>query len=141
MGGITCFQCKENFWVSDETEAVLRRSSQTFYCPFGHKQAFRQGPTEADKLRDERNRLKQNAARLEDEIRRQRERCETAERSAAAYKGVATRTRNRVKNGVCPCCNRTFQNLAAHMANKHPTFGGGDDVERACEGHTGEATS
>lgn len=28
--------------------------------------------------------------------------------------------RNRVKNGVCPCCNRTFQNLLKHMRTKHP---------------------
>jgi hypothetical protein len=27
-----------------------------------------------------------------------------------------------VANGVCPCCNRTFQNLARHMAGKHPDY-------------------
>lgn len=26
----------------------------------------------------------------------------------------------RVDRGVCPCCNRSFQNLARHMATKHP---------------------
>jgi hypothetical protein len=23
---------------------------------------------------------------------------------------------------VCPCCNRSFQNLRRHMATKHPEF-------------------
>lgn len=45
---------------------------------------------------------------------------EAVKRSAAAYKGAATRLKNRAKAGVCPCCNRTFQNLARHMASQHP---------------------
>jgi hypothetical protein len=45
-----------------------------------------------------------------------------AERSASAYKGQATRIRNRVGAGVCPCCTRTFANLARHMAGQHPDF-------------------
>lgn len=28
--------------------------------------------------------------------------------------------------GVCPCCNRTFKNLARHMAGQHPGFTEGD---------------
>ncbi|WP_165394478.1 helix-turn-helix domain-containing protein [Pseudoxanthomonas winnipegensis] len=31
--------------------------------------------------------------------------------------------RQRVMNGVCPCCNRTFENLRRHMHDKHPEFG------------------
>jgi hypothetical protein len=33
-------------------------------------------------------------------------------------------SKERVSAGVCPCCTRTFQNLAQHMANQHPDFGG-----------------
>ncbi len=38
-------------------------------------------------------------------------------------KQIATahrKMRTRVMNGVCPCCNRTFQNLMAHMKTEHP---------------------
>lgn len=28
----------------------------------------------------------------------------------------------RVKNGVCPCCNRSFTNLRRHMATKHKDY-------------------
>jgi hypothetical protein len=45
-----------------------------------------------------------------------------AEHSARAYKGQATRLRNRAKAGVCPCCKRTVSQLARHMASKHPDF-------------------
>ena len=37
-------------------------------------------------------------------------------------RGVATRMKNRIKVGVCPCCNRTFQDLAKHMASQHKDF-------------------
>lgn len=122
MSWINCPQCQVRFGLAEATEAVLRQSSQDFYCPFGHKQHFPQGLTEAEKLRRERDALRQDKARLHDEIAHQQNRRRAAERSAAGYKGAATRIRNRVRNGVCPCCNRTFQNLAAHMANQHPGF-------------------
>lgn len=32
------------------------------------------------------------------------------------------RLRKRASAGVCPCCNRTFSQLARHMQTKHPTF-------------------
>lgn len=124
-----CPKCKEPFAISSELERVLRRSLQTFHCPHGHPMVFSQGPSEEDMLRQERDRLKQDAARKDDEIRlwqntanRQREEREAAERSARAYKGQATRLKNRAKAGVCPCCNRTFQNLKRHMDNQHPNF-------------------
>jgi hypothetical protein len=42
--------------------------------------------------------------------------------SANAYKGHLGRVKKRVANGVCPCCMRTFQNLARHMTTKHPDY-------------------
>lgn len=47
--------------------------------------------------------------------------------SLRATKGVVTRQKKklgRVTNGVCPCCNRSFKDLARHMASKHPNSGG-----------------
>lgn len=70
-------------------------AGHTVYCPHGHKNTWRE--TEADKLRRERDRLKQWQARLEDEARIEREAREAAERSAAAHKGQATRLRKRAK--------------------------------------------
>lgn len=39
-----------------------------------------------------------------------------------AQKGQNTRLKNRIAAGVCPCCNRSFQNVARHMAGQHPDF-------------------
>lgn len=43
-------------------------------------------------------------------------------KSRDGMKGALVKVQVRVKNGVCPCCTRSFTNLAAHMATKHPTF-------------------
>jgi NAD-dependent SIR2 family protein deacetylase len=85
-----------------------------FHCCFGHPQHF-SGPSEAEKLKKQ----------LESERETTewwRQKADQRERSAKAYKGQVTRLKNRVKNGVCPCCHRTFQNLQRHMHTKHPDY-------------------
>ena len=122
MGWLSCSRCKEQFGLTDEVENQLRRSSASFHCPWGHLQHFPQGETEEQKLRRERDSLKQQAARLHDRIREEAARADKERHRANGYKGHATRISRRVKAGVCICCNRQFQDLQRHMATKHPTF-------------------
>lgn len=121
---ITCYRCKVVFGLNDEYYRVAKQAGpkMSWHCPNGHSQVFLEGPTEADKLRKELETQRQQNAMWQEEYDAQRQRAEAAERSAAAYKGVTTRLKNRVGRGVCPCCNRTFANLARHMAGQHPTF-------------------
>jgi hypothetical protein len=71
-----------------------------------------------------------------DEARSEREIAERERRRANGYKGHATRITKRAKAGVCPCCNRTFKQLAAHMASQHPTFTPMELEDRPAEGAT-----
>ena len=128
-----CIRCKEPFMLHPETDAALQRSGHTFHCPWGHPQVYAQGPTEAEKLRQQLaeaekrvQTAKQNEAYYEDRLRAETTQREYAQNQARAYKGVATRVKNRVGKGVCPCCNRTFANLHRHMAGQHPTFAADD---------------
>jgi hypothetical protein len=98
----------------------MKRSQGPVHCIYGHAGWFTEGETENDRIRRERDRLKQDAARLQESINYQRERAEAAERRTVALKGVATRLKNRAAKGVCPCCNRSFENLRRHMHTKHP---------------------
>lgn len=118
---VTCCKCKMDFWMADSFhDTMLRlREAGTFYCPAGHGQSYVAGKTEAEKAREEADRQRrlaeraiQRAAMLEDDL-------VAARRSAAAYKGRATRMTNRAKAGICPCCNRHFVNLERHMSAKH----------------------
>jgi len=90
------------------------KAQTNIYCPLGHVWHFA-GTSEAEKLR----------AQLESERRRAqatRDLLAAEERSHAATRGHLTRTKKRVAHGVCPCCNRTFKQLAAHMKNKHAEY-------------------
>jgi hypothetical protein len=120
----TCCNCKCSFAIPSELyqSALAYREKLSFYCPYGHSQYFITGETEEAKLRRERNRLRQQIAEKDDTIREWIGRKETVERQLTATKGVVTRIKNRVGRGVCPCCNRTFENLQRHMRGKHPTY-------------------
>lgn len=113
----TCCNCGVRFAMTKEFKAQRlenRGPNNSFYCPNGHKQHY-VGKSEADMLR-ERNK------RLDRMWNSERERREAAERRAAAARGQVTKIKKRVGKGVCPCCNRSFQNLHRHMTTEHPTF-------------------
>ena len=62
--------------------------------------------------------------------RAERDLREATERSLVAQRGATTRARRQrdkarqsAANGQCPCCGRTFADLARHMAAKHPEHG------------------
>ena len=98
-----------------------RDNHQTFYCYNGHTQYF---PHESDeeKLKKSLANAKKRLEWAEQGAKLARQREDKAKRQTAAYKGIVTKTKKRVKHGVCPCCNRTFANMARHMKTKHPRY-------------------
>jgi len=109
-----CFNCGVPFCITTELQERRLRDHKTFYCPNGHGQVYT-GETKAQKLA-------RKVARLESEMDQKNARIERIERSRSAMKGQVTKIKNRVAAGVCPCCNRTFQNLARHMKGQHPQY-------------------
>jgi hypothetical protein len=89
-------------------------------CPNGHTRIYSESA--ADKMSRERDRALQQIAQRDDEIAYIKKQRDLADRRVSAAKGQITRIKKRAANGVCPCCNRTFADLARHMAGKHPGF-------------------
>lgn len=86
-------------------------------CPLGHTWHYT-GDDIEERLRRELEQERDRTARL-------RANLDQSEASLRTTKGHVTRKKKqleRVKNGVCPCCGRTFQNLGRHMQTKHPEF-------------------
>lgn len=118
-----CYKCKSEMWLPTALYDAAKHSHKIgFFCPYGHEQVFREGESEEDKLRRERDRLKQDVAYYEDSLREARAAEKEAQKLAATRKGQVTKLRKRTGAGVCPCCNRTISQLARHMQSKHPTF-------------------
>jgi len=113
-----CANCGVVFAITEEMEDRRRNDHQTLYCPNGHSLSF-QGASEAEKKAKVE---KERADRLRALLLAEQDQSRAAQREAATAKASEVRLRWRVGNGVCPCCQRTFPALAAHVATKHPEF-------------------
>lgn len=109
-----CCSCGVIFGIPSDLHKVLQSDPEKwFYCPSGHKQHYSKSTEQ--KLREQLEAEKNKTARRETEI--------------IQLQGQLTKTgrklrkiEKRVAHGVCPCCNRTFQDLQNHMKTKHPEF-------------------
>ncbi|MGP1254905.1 MAG: hypothetical protein ACTS10_10860 [Kiloniellales bacterium] len=124
----TCCKCQSEFAMplSLYRAARARRGPNgiQFYCPHGHGQHYVEGESEQEKLRRQLERARQREAWHEDRVRAANERANHEAHRAAAFKGQVTKLRKRAGAGLCPCCNRHFDNLERHMASKHPEVKG-----------------
>ena len=125
---ISCWSCGIQYAVPGHFDRTRRVDGAGFYCPNGHSAAYHE--TTVQKLEKQLARKQEllDAERRDNEHQKQM-RAQLNKRLSAT-KGIVTRIRNRVGNGVCPCCNRSFVNLRRHMDTKHPAWksatGGGE---------------
>lgn len=121
---ITCYKCGIPFGIPDYQHTRLLNNHEGFFCPNGHEQFFN-GKTEAQKLKEQLEQKEKLLLEKERKIGLQMMKISTAEAERDHEKRRVTRLRRkllRVHNGVCPCCQRTFQNLWRHMVGQHPEF-------------------
>lgn len=116
-----CYTCGIVFGMPDSLKTRLLRTHETFYCPAGHGQHYT-GPSDVEKLKKQLEAAEQQIGTLTARARHEQDQREAAERNERAAKRELNRTKKRVSNGVCPCCNRTFVNLQRHMAGRHPDY-------------------
>jgi hypothetical protein len=111
---VTCGECGITFGLDSAYRAERRRDHRGFYCPNGHSRYY---PAKSE-LELERDRTAMLRARLD----QAKADAEHTERRRRGEKAAKTRLQRRVAAGVCPCCQRTFSNLAAHIAGQHPDW-------------------
>lgn len=116
----TCPQCGIRHGLPQHLYKRLQENGNEFFCPNGHSIVFK--ASRADDLERKLVAERARSDRLKADADYERRQRKSIERSRNALKGQVTKVKNRVGNGVCPCCNRTFQNLLAHMKTQHPTF-------------------
>lgn len=117
---IDCANCGTVFAVQSSLLRRFRENGRSFYCPNGHVNAYTETDlTRARKERDEARRRAETAERMA-AAAREREQAEL--RSHAATKGRLTKLKHSVDAGECPCCHKTFPELAAHMTLQHPEW-------------------
>lgn len=110
---VVCGTCGIPYAVPADWIKQRRSESGDIHCPNGCRRTWSE--SDADRLR------KQLEAR-ERELREAK--CDALNKQHALElerqaKAQLERKLHRVSKGVCPCCKRSFQNLARHMATKH----------------------
>lgn len=111
---IECADCHMDFGTTPQFQSDRRDDHRTFYCPAGHHNHYPQQSTE--------ERLRRELAAAEGKAASERAKAKTAENRRRAAKGQLTKAKKRIVNGVCPCCNRHFENVERHMTSKHPDY-------------------
>jgi hypothetical protein len=118
----TCCNCGIQFAMPADFQARRRDDHEWFYCPRGHKQHYT-GETETARLRRELQAVRAEAERtqayLNSRICAEKSAANGAAIRAGKAKAKLARTLERIGAGVCPHCQRTFKQLAAHMKCKH----------------------
>lgn len=124
-----CPDCGITYAVPDRWLKEKQDTNGAFWCPNGCERHFC-GETASAKAKrlerelrqtsDDRDWFKRRTDELANEAEHERNR-------AKGYKGQLTKVKKRISNGVCPCCNRFFENLHRHMATKHPDYAAQED--------------
>lgn len=122
MVEMECMHCQSPFAMSHVKYDRCMESGEKFFCPNGHESHF--GENKNARLKKQVAQLESDRDYERDRANRHAARADTTEFRRRAQVGVTTRLKNRIAKGVCPCCNRTFADLARHMKTKHPKYPG-----------------
>lgn len=116
---VRCYMCSVPFGITNDIyRRVVTDAKGSVYCPACGKETCWLESEDQKKIKELQRKLEWEASNAA----RQRALRDSAEASLAATKGVVTRLKRRVSAGTCPCCKRTFKQLARHMKQKHPDF-------------------
>lgn len=111
---IHCIICGVYFGIEEEHRKRLLETKENFYCPGGHTQHYI-SKTRVEQLQEELNAKSSELTRARTETLALKMKCESVEKEFIRH-------RRRASAGTCPCCQRTFSNMARHMKTKHPEF-------------------
>lgn len=122
LTSINCGECGGTYAINERFRQQKHDNGGGWNCPYCKCSWGYFGKTEAQKLKEQLAEEQRRRVFAQENAAAERAAREQTERRLSATKGAKTRIVNRIKNGVCPCCNRTFINLGQHMANQHPDF-------------------
>ena len=111
---VHCYKCGIAFGMQKEfNERCHNDSDISFYCPKGHSQIYTSNKVA---------KLKSEVEHMEARLNSKDKTIRSLEYQRRAQKANTTKLKNRIKNGICPCCKRSFSNLKRHMEGKHPEY-------------------
>lgn len=118
-----CGGCSTPFYMPTDLMNRLIKEHGTFYCPKGCCRNYC-GETDETKLMKQLAEEQQKRIRETNALRQEILLKEMDVKNEKKKNVKVKRDLNRLKKGVCPCCNRSFANLHNHLVNEHPHYTG-----------------
>lgn len=115
-------KCGGVYAIQDRHYENCRQNGLSWSCPYCKTGWGFFGNSENSRLKRELEQARSSIAFARAAHDQTRAALRDTEHSLRAQKAAKTRIKNRIAHGVCPCCNRTFKDLAAHMNTKHPNY-------------------
>ena len=112
---ITTVCCGGTFAVPETALKNWENTHNDWTCPFCGTGQYFAGESDKERLKRELESERNCNKVLRDNLEFER-------RCVAAHKAAKTKLKKRISSGVCPCCDRTFKQLARHMKDKHPDY-------------------
>lgn len=128
---LKCGKCHVIFAITEQHYDDLQDHGGTFCCPNGHPRHFIE--SEVQRLTKERDRFRRERDVRDGWYRSEQADHARTKRERDGHKGHVTRIKRRISHGVCPCCMRTFKQLARHMKSQHPGYVDEPDVPAEVE--------
>lgn len=129
MTTIICYKCGVPFAMPERLRKHFKDSCEVFHCPNGHGQCYRCSTEQQlkNQIERERQEAERNVQRLQTSIEyrdksigRLKKEVNSERGRANFHAGKRKIIEARIAHGVCPHCNRIFEDLAKHMECKHP---------------------
>jgi len=114
----SCCKCGVPFAMTRDFYEARRRDGGSFHCPVGHAQHYTE--TTESRLRKQLDAAERSAKWKQEDLEHTRTQLKHEQWKTRAERAAKTKLKRRVIAGACPCCQRTFANVAEHMRTMHP---------------------
>ncbi len=125
LSTMNCGECGGTYAINERYRQQKYDKGEGWTCPYCKCNWGYYEDSEVKRLEKQLATAKNETYRIRKQKEWAEQEAKNQKNTARAFKASATRAKNklsRTKAGVCPCCNRTFKQLAAHMKNKHPAW-------------------
>jgi hypothetical protein len=113
--------CGGIFAICEAYRAQRQKYGGHWWCPYcGNQRVYRK--TDIQRLQEQLEAEQRRAIQERQQHDQTKADLRETESRRRAEKAAKTRIKNRMAKGVCPCCNRYFADLHAHMHIEHPDF-------------------
>lgn len=121
MATINC-KCGGTYAITERFRLDKHKVGGSWTCPYCQTGWGYASNSLNDKLRRDLDRKTSEVERQKSINAHTQVTLQTTRHQLRAEKGAKTKLKKRITDGMCPCCDRHFQNVRHHIKHMHPDY-------------------